>query len=638
MSPVAVTLLAFDDEATSKLLERALNAKRIRTVSVHSASLLQRQVLASAPALVIMQVRFGGEDAFKLAESLLADLPTLPIIIYAPEKNAEILTKALRLGIADILTPPLSTEDIYRSVEQTLNRAQRIGDWLRKEIRRSTTSLRQHSEALETLLELGRDITRNLELDRVLASIVAAAVNLLKAEEGSLLLADEASGELYVRASKNFDQNLVETLRLPVHDSLAGQVIKSGKPLVINSENAQKIKTSYLVHSLVYVPLRQKNKVIGVLSVDNRAVRREFDDSAVTLLSILADYAVIAMENARLYTNAQQERNKLETIFRNIRNGVVILDKENRIVLINPAARQAFHIPESADLQGLPITEVVPNADLKALLERTNADTLTYHEINTSDGEIYSAQCTPIPGLGTALTIHDITYLKDLDRLKTDFIHTVSHDLRSPLTAVLGYAELLERVGTLTPQQTEFVRRIQASVQNITELVNDLLDLGRIESGFDTRKEPVNMVGILKYVLDTLQMQIQQKKQDLQLHIQDNIPTVRGNPIRLRQMMDNLIGNAVKYTPEGGQIQVRLFTTEDQLIFEVSDNGPGIPIEDQPHIFEKFYRSNNTQEPGSGLGLAIVKSIVEAHNGRIWVNSVPNQGATFTVVLPLDRK
>ncbi len=230
--------------------------------------------------------------------------------------------------------------------------------------------------------------------------------------------------------------------------------------------------------------------------------------------------------------------------------------------------------------------------------------------------------------------------MKQVDRLKNEFINTVSHDLRSPLTAVLGYVELLERVGPVNEQQREYIRRVQTSVESITFLVNDLLELGRIESGFDSKNEVVPLDGIIRFSLETMGGQISEKHLNLHLHLPEDIPPTRGNPIRLRQMLDNLIGNAIKYTPDGGDITIEMEAQSEQVILRISDSGPGIPPADQPHIFEKFYRASNVPKGvgGSGLGLAIVKSIVDSHHGRIWVESLLGQGSTFTVVLPLTQQ
>jgi two-component system NtrC family sensor kinase len=200
----------------------------------------------------------------------------------------------------------------------------------------------------------------------------------------------------------------------------------------------------------------------------------------------------------------------------------------------------------------------------------------------------------------------------------------------------MGYVELLDRVGTLNDQQKQFVKHVQDSAQNITTLVNDLLDLGRIEAGFDTRRDEVGLESILHFTLDNLGRQIHDKGLDVQVHIDDDLPILRGNPIRLRQMVDNLLVNAVKYTPASGKVTVNLRAEGKQVIFEIADTGVGIPPTDQPHIFEKFYRASNAPKgtPGTGLGLAIVRSIVENHQGRIWVESTVGKGTKFVVVLP----
>jgi two-component system NtrC family sensor kinase len=253
------------------------------------------------------------------------------------------------------------------------------------------------------------------------------------------------------------------------------------------------------------------------------------------------------------------------------------------------------------------------------------------------DGRVLSAQVTPIPEVGRAVIMQDITYLKELDRIKSDFVSTVSHDLRSPLTAILGYIELLGRAGSLNAQQKEFILRIQASVQNITALINDLLELGRIEAGFDARKEIVPLSALIRYTVDSLQRQANSKELALKAKLPQSQPHVLGNPVRLRQLLSNLISNAIHYTPHGGSIQVEAHVEDDQVILQIRDDGIGIPSVDQPYIFDKFYRGSNVpvDSNGAGLGLAIVKSIVDNHRGRIWVESVAGKGSTFTVVLPI---
>lgn len=331
--------------------------------------------------------------------------------------------------------------------------------------------------------------------------------------------------------------------------------------------------------------------------------------------------------------------NELETTLNGISEGVVVLNEAHQVIFINPAARAILAL-ENGDIIGQSITQHIAQPDLAALLNIH----LSHHqphdeEVVFDDGRVFAVKMLPVSGLGWVFTLQDITSLKMMDRIKSDFIHTVSHDLRSPLTAILGYVELLERVGPLNDQQREFVRRIQTSVHSITALVNDLLDLGRIEAGFDASRDLVLLQDVLHYTLETYQNQAQDKQITITVDIDPSLPAMRGNPIRLRQLMDNLVGNAIKYTPQGGRVRVSLQAEDGQIILQVADTGMGIPLADQPHIFEKFYRASNTPKgtPGTGLGLAIVKSIVENHQGRIWLTSTPGQGSTFYVVLPVYR-
>ncbi len=631
-------LLALDKSPVLQLLERALRASGYSVLTIHDQAGLEKSLLETSPTMVVIGEKLKGKDGIKLAENMLDRFPTLPIVMFADFESPDLVKKALRVGLSDVLFPPLRTDEIVEVLQRCQKRAENLGDWVRREVKNTTSSLEKRVKELETLVRLGHAITGSLELDSVLTSVVSTAVELTGAEEGQLLLLDEASGELYVRAERNLGEQQARTFRLKVADSIAGQVIRTGEPVSFSSSSPQKIKTAYLVHALIYVPLRLQDHIFGVLGVVNRQSNRPFRDHYVLLLSLLADYASNAIENARLYHVSEYERVQLETMLNNIDDGVIVLDSDLRIMLINPAARRAFGLGLS-DLSRQNLFDIVQHQDVRALVGSVEESPLKHHEISFEDGRVYNAQYTPIQGVGSAITMQEITHLKMLDRLKSDFIHTVSHDLRSPLTAIMGYVELLDRIGPLNEQQKEFIRRIQNSVNSITTLVNDLLDLGRIEAGLDSRKDLVAMDGILRYTLDNYFNQINDKRLKVSVDVPQSILPVLGNPIRLRQMLDNLIGNAIKYTSDGGSVSIRMNVEEDQLITAVKDSGIGIPLSDQAHIFDKFYRASNVPKgvPGTGLGLAIVKSIVDNHEGRIWVESKLREGSTFFVVLPLYK-
>jgi len=195
----------------------------------------------------------------------------------------------------------------------------------------------------------------------------------------------------------------------------------------------------------------------------------------------------------------------------------------------------------------------------------------------------------------------------------------------------------VERSGPLNDEQRDFLSRIQDSIQHITALINELLDLGKIEAGIDMRREFVQLEGILSYTIEMLHGQIMAKRLNVRTEIAPGLPSLRANPIRLRQVLDNVVGNAIKYSNVNSEIYISIHAEGDQVILQVTDQGPGIPPADQPRIFDKFYRGTNVDSgiEGSGLGLAIVKNIVESHQGRIWVESAIGKGSSFFIVLPV---
>jgi PAS domain S-box-containing protein len=637
MSKESIYLIISDAQAGAALKNKVLRPAGYLVKLFDQGKLAQDVIMLKAPDLVIVAEHLTDCDGLELVAQLLKALPNLSIVFLPGKHSAMLEILALRSGAMDYLESP-EPDYVLQVVRSCLERRRHLQEWLRLEFKRNTKSLQKKVDGLEALQRVGRSVTALLDLDSVLKAVVDAAVELTGAQEGSLLLVDSQSGELYMRAGRNFQEEFVRTFRIPIRNTLPGQVLRSGVPLLLDETIPQKIKTAYLVQSLIYVPLQVQGRMIGVLGVDNRENGHSFLEHHVTLMSALADYAAIAIENANLYSRTEIERKKLETILTHVEDGVIVVDHEDRLILINHTIRSALNLGDES-LVGKPVQDVILHVDLLELLTQDRSQP-SRSEITLDDGRVFNAQLTPIPEIGMALTMQDITHLKELDRIKSDFVATVSHDLRSPLTAILGYVELIERAGKINDQQKEFINRVQFSVNNITSLINDLLDLGRIEAGFDALKEIVPIAAIIRYAVEGLRSRVEEKDQELTVDMPEELPAVLGNPVRLRQMVGNLLGNAIKYTPDFGQIKVRALAEEGQVILQISDNGPGIPPADQPYIFDKFYRASNVaiETSGTGLGLAIVKSIVENHQGRIWMNSALGQGTTFTIVLPTTEE
>lgn len=479
MPKLDLILIALEASTTSKLMERALRVKYDTAIATDVKS-LNRLLQEVTPALLLVGETFDGQAGTKIAEEVLERFPTLPFLLYTEKVKPELIKSIFRLGITGYLAPPLKTDDIVDMVENSLRHAHRIGDWLRREVKRTTSSLKKRAQISEA------------------------------------------------------------------------------------------------------------------------------------------------------------ERARLETVFNGIHDSVMILDDDNLVVLANPAMCRTFGL-SAPDAVGKHVLDVLSNPDIVELIKQPfTQNVLRFHEVSFPDGRFGNAQLISIPEVGFALTVNDITDLKEMDRLRSELVHTVSHDIRSPLTSVVGYTELIERAGSLNDHQREFLKRIQESVQHITSLINDLLELGSVEAGLDTSREFVQLDGILHYTLEMLQGQIKAKHIKVQTAVSPLLPALRANPVRLRQVFDNIVGNAIKYSNDSGDVSVSMQAADDQIIIRVTDNGPGIPTKDQAHIFDKFYRASNaSSRSGSGLGLAIVKSIVEAHQGRVWVESTIGKGSSFFIVLPV---
>lgn len=635
--PLQKILIINAEIQTNRLFNQIIQSMGFTVLVSESLENAQQYFTMNIPSLVIINENIATQNNFAWIKSVRQKYPLLPIILYTISEKHQTLKQALRLGINDYLSTPLTIEDIQNSIQANLSRSQTLRNYVLFESRRATQQLQARVNDLETLTDLARMVTSSLDVDVVLRMIVEAAVELTGAEEGSLLLIDENTGELYMRASRNFNDDFVSTFRLPVNDSLIGSVVQNGKVVVFDDNTPQKIKTSYLVHSLVYIPLKLKEQIIGVLGVDNRNKRMVFSQRDIGLLTTMAEYAVIAIENSRIFSEMVAERTKLETIINQIEDGVLVLDNDFRILVINEIAKTVLRV-SGEHLVGSPIQVYPIDSELLEIIKKFETYLGKSAEIHADDERIFSAHLSKITDIGYAITLHDITSLKKMDRIKSDFVSTVSHDLRSPLTAILGYVDLVERAGPVQELQKNFLDRIQFSVHNITNLVDDLLNLGRIEAGFDTRKEPLDLSVFIHQAVDELNPKFLQSNMRLKINVPDSIGLIIASPIQMRQLLNNLLTNAIKYSNPDTNITIDLKEKEEQLILQIADQGFGIPAVDLPYIFDKFYRSGNvigTEIPGSGLGLAIVKSIVESHHGRIWVDSTIGQGSTFTIVFPI---
>jgi len=392
--------------------------------------------------------------------------------------------------------------------------------------------------------------------------------------------------------------------------------------------------------SLIALALRHENRYYGVLWAGYNK-QRIFSEADLRFMSTLASQASLAVANIRLFLTVELSRRQLEAILNSTPDPVLVTDASNRLILANPAAGDVFGINirrgERPDFE-----KTVPVKELNELLQASSAERHSV-EISTPDGKTYLAMASPMTAegktVGRVCILRDVTQLKEIDTLKSDFVSTVSHDLRSPLTLMRGYATMLEMAGALNEQQKNYARMIVQGVDNMAKLVNNLLDLGRIDFGVGLQVESIPVLDILERVTGSLQMQAKQKGISLGVEIPRDLPhAIEADAALLQQALYNLVENALKYTPQGGQVTIQMQTATSELTFAVQDSGIGIPKNDMPRLFEKFYRGTNREalaQRGTGLGLAIVKSIAERHGGDVWVESELGKGSTFYLKIPL---
>jgi two-component system phosphate regulon sensor histidine kinase PhoR len=234
-------------------------------------------------------------------------------------------------------------------------------------------------------------------------------------------------------------------------------------------------------------------------------------------------------------------------------------------------------------------------------------------------------------------TLHDVTRFKDVERVKNEFIATASHDLKNPITSITGFSQLLAQAGPLTELQADFVRHIQTASQTMSELVQNMVQLAQMDLQATQKHEAVELGALLAGVADEFTPQATAKDQTLHFKPLTVSAQVSGDPLQLKQLFRNLIGNAIKYTPPGGRIMLVAKVEKGNIQVDVQDTGFGIPAADLPFIFDRFYRvrnGKNSEVEGNGLGLAIVKSVVEQHGGRVSVESEVGKGSRFIITLP----
>jgi signal transduction histidine kinase/putative methionine-R-sulfoxide reductase with GAF domain len=534
-----------------------------------------------------------------------------------------------------------------------------------------TEEVKRRVDQLAAINTVAAAVSQSLDLSNTLQTALQAVLNITGAEAGGISLIDELTNEVVLRAQQGWMHDFVRqrAIRVPVGRGMSGRVIAEDSVIIWNNlaETSQELHVPSFrdeaFQSLIMAPMHAQGKIIGILSLMSYQ-RDAFDEELKTPLQAIADTVGVALDNARLYEASVENKNRLSAILRSSADGIIATDQAGRIQLINSAA-QAMLSVSSDDVIGCPLREAPIASNLldgllfalSAHVPADQADVLVgsapygeegkrMFQVSLENGRILSVMVSPVyvdrqlqesdATDGWVVVLQDVTHLHQAELARTQFIQAAAHDMRNPLGVALNSLEMLGR-GLTDAASHELIQIATSGISRINALLDDLLNLEQIQSGIGFNLSEVDIRDVIEEISAEVWRLLDEHKLHYRVELQPGIPDLTIDRRWVMRAIYNYLDNAVKYTPAGGNIVLRVFVKEPMIYIEVSDDGPGIPFEQQARIFERFYRANGTAHiPGTGLGLAIVKSVAELHGGGVYLKSEPGQGSTFGMTLLLS--
>ncbi len=618
---------------------------------------LELGAAVQAPLMIgsrVMGVLCGSRrHPYRFSPTEVATLSALADYVAVAVENARLFDEVRRFS-----------QELERRVEE---RTQALAEAMRK--------LTEERDRVEALYRLTSQLSISLDLDRVLNRALELVVEAVGAERVAILMLEPDSGKLIYRAALGAEVKLPPggiPTRFSRGEGLAGWVVEHREAVIVpdirqDPRWVEPQEKGREYSSALAVPLLVADEVLGVLLLFH-AQPDYFNEDHLLLVETAGIQVANAINNAELYSlirdqaerlgsmlKAQQvEGAKSRAILEGVADGVIVADADGKIVLFNAAAERILELPR-AKATGRTTSEMLGlyGSQARDWMEAVarwaeqpgtyTADEYLAARLDIGD-RIVSVHLAPVlmadEFLGTVSVFRDVTAEVEAERAKTEFVSTVSHELRTPITSIKGYVELLlmGAVGILTGDQQHFLSVTKANVDRLTVLVNDLLDISRIESGRMALSPRVMRVEeVVNQVVMEMEARAVAKGLTLRSDVPPALPEVVADPDRVAQVLTNLVVNACHYTPARGEIAVSARVQGDEVHVSVRDTGIGIAPEDQEKIFDRFFRVDDQlvqEEPGAGLGLSIVQSLVEMQGGRVWVESELGEGSTFTFTLP----
>ena len=508
----------------------------------------------------------------------------------------------------------------------------------------------------EYLLQISRAMTSRLDLPSLLRQILTSVAEIVGAEAGLIALRRGQTDTLAIHASYGIPVALLPRFT-PLLTGFPVRAEEYGMPDLQARLNLVVRAIRLPLHQVIALPLTFEERLLGLIYLF-RGGSIAFSGNDESVLSSFADQAAIAVRNAQLYQQVSAEKQQLDAIIEHSADGVMIVDTELRVLVFNRALSQMTGWPADQAI-GKPCYQVlaldaVSGRDLCSV--EPGAVTFEGGEPWVAEGELcrpagsriavrvtYSPLYDEERRLSRVLAnVVDITRFREAEEMKSTFVSVVSHELKTPVSLIKGYANTLAREDADWDKATvrEGLQVISEESDRLNHLINNLLDASRIQAGaFSLERGDVSIPRLAGKVVENFRLQTAAHR--FILDFAQDFPVISGDEERLRQVFDNLVGNAIKYAPEGGEIRIGGWSDGAQVTVYVADQGIGIPAEEQDQLFQRFYRVDSSlrrKTQGAGLGLYLCRSIVEAHGGRIWLRSEPGKGTTVFFALPTGEE
>lgn len=548
-----------------------------------------------------------------------------------------------------------------------------LTEFLEKRVEDRTGELKREHHNSQTLLRIIGELSTSLDMNQVLNRALAVVNESVGAQESLIYLMQ--GGQVY-RAGEALAPAVEQ---VHVEREIARMVARNRKPILLNDlkeDDRWQIPEGQdpAYRSVLAVPLTMGEDSLGGLLLLHRETGF-FQPNQTDLTLAIARQMGISLNNAELFglirdqsenlgqmlREKEIEASRSRAILEAVADGVLVTDDQLRMTLFNASAERILEL-HAGDVSGQPLDRFGglfgrSGAGWMKTIRTWSQEPGSYQgetfadQFELDNGRVIAVHLAPVfwrqQFLGTVTIFRDITHEVQVDRLKSEFVANVSHELRTPMTSIKGYVEimLMGATGDLSPQQRHFLEIVRSNTQRLSVLVNDLLDISRMESGRTTLNlQPVDLREVANDVIEDVQRRSREENKPMQFLFEapDDLPQVRADLERIRQVLGNLVSNGYNYTPENGWVKVSIHSTGSEVQVDVEDNGIGIQPDEKHRVFERFYRGEDPlvlQTAGFGLGLAIARAVVGMHNGRIWFQSagVRGKGSLFSFTLPVTN-